>query len=201
MEIHFGCSEWNGERLFLGLVRDITERRRTEEALRESEDRFRSIVEGAPDAIFIQIDRRFAYLNPAACRLFGAASADELRGAPVLDRIHPQYHQVVEERMRRLNEERRSLRERVEFGNRIEGSELVFHVRDSGAGIPEDRIKVIFERFMQADQSIVRPYEGCGPGLAIAKADVEALGGCIQVVSEEGKGSVFSFSIPFVRVR
>ena len=389
VEIHFGCSEWNGEKLFLGLVRDITERRRTEEALRESEERFRSIVEGAPDAIFIQSDRRFAYLNPAACRLFGAASADELKGTLVLDRIHPQYHQVVEERMRHLNEERRSLRERVElrflrmdmsevwvetsgepifyqgkhgalgfarditwrkqaeealresdrlktaflqnisheirtpmngilgflrllempaledderseyvrivnqsgrrllntindiielsrieagptdvhmesvdveqvmrihygifqaraeekglaltlaehvrgekallrtdkkkldsilnsllgnaikftskggveFGNRLEGQNLIFYVKDTGIGIPEHRLGAVFERFMQADQSSTRPYEGSGLGLTIAKANVEALGGRIRVISEEGKGSVFSFSVPYL---
>ena len=88
----------------------------------------------------------------------------------------------------------------MEFGNRLEGQNLIFYVKDTGIGIPEHRLGAVFERFMQADQSSTRPYEGSGLGLTIAKANVEALGGRIRVVSEEGKGSVFSFSIPYVRV-
>lgn len=88
----------------------------------------------------------------------------------------------------------------VEFGNRLEGQNLIFYVKDTGIGIPEHRLGAVFERFMQADQSSTRPYEGSGLGLTIAKANVEALGGRIRVVSEEGKGSVFSFSIPYIRI-
>lgn len=88
----------------------------------------------------------------------------------------------------------------VEFGNRIEGANLVFYVKDTGIGIPAHLLGVVFERFMQVDQGDTRPYEGCGLGLAISKAYVEALGGTIHVVSEEGKGSVFSFSIPYAVV-
>lgn len=125
VEIHFGCSFWNGETFYLGLVRDITKRKLTEEALRESEERFRNMVEGAPDAIYIQIDRKFAYVNPAACRLFGVASAEELLGMPLLERIHPLYHDVARERMRRLSDERSPQRERIELRFlRMDGSEV-----------------------------------------------------------------------------
>ena len=79
----------------------------TREALRDTEERFRSIVEGAPDPIFIQSDGRFAYLNPAAVRLLGAPSPEALIGTPVLDRVHPDFHQAVHQRLHRLNEARR----------------------------------------------------------------------------------------------
>ena len=125
VEIHFGCSFWNGEKLYLGLVRDITKRKRTEEALRESEERFRNMVEGAPDAIYIQVDRKFAYVNAATCRLFGVSSVDELLGMPLLERIHPLYHDVVRERMRHLSDERSPQRERIELRFlRMDGSEV-----------------------------------------------------------------------------
>jgi PAS domain S-box-containing protein len=75
---------------------------RTEE-LRRSEEQFRSLVEAAPDAIFVQTDYRFAYLNHAACRLFGADSADQLLGQPVVERFPPSVRAEVREHERELN--------------------------------------------------------------------------------------------------
>ncbi|MCA8950206.1 MAG: PAS domain S-box protein [Planctomycetes bacterium] len=70
------------------------------------ETRFRAIVEGAPDPIFVQLDGRFAYLNPACCRLFGADGPETLLGRPVLERIHPDSRAMVADRIRRINEQR-----------------------------------------------------------------------------------------------
>ncbi len=80
--------------------------------------------------------------------------------------------------------------------------EIQFSVKDTGIGIPRNKQSVIFERFMQADSSSTRRYEGSGLGLSIAKAYVEMLGGRIWVESDpEGKtglkGSIFYFTIPY----
>jgi PAS domain S-box-containing protein len=85
----------------------------------------------------------------------------------------------------------------IEVGNYIKNDFMVFYVKDSGNGIPSDRLDAIFERFIQADLDLTRGYEGSGLGLSIAKYFVEALGGEIRVQSEVGKGSTFSFSIPY----
>ncbi len=63
-----------------GGFQDITEHKKTEEALRRSESQFRALVEGAPDAVYVLIGGSFAYLNPVACRLFGANSPEEILG-------------------------------------------------------------------------------------------------------------------------
>ena len=83
---------------------DITARKRLE--AQSSDARFRAMVEGAPDSIFIQVQGKFAYLNPAMCRLLGAASPDQVVGTPVVDRVHPDYRAAVAARIRRLNEDR-----------------------------------------------------------------------------------------------
>jgi PAS domain S-box-containing protein len=80
--------------------------------------------------------------------------------------------------------------------------ELEFSVKDTGIGIPKDRQEAIFERFLQADFSNTRQFEGAGLGLSIAKAYVEMLGGKIWVESNpEGKsgekGSTFYFTVPY----
>lgn len=85
------------------VVRDITERRRMERDLRESEERFRLLVESAPDAVFVQTDGNFAYANAAFLKLCGAARPEDILGRPVLERIHPEFHAVIRERMRLLN--------------------------------------------------------------------------------------------------
>jgi PAS domain S-box-containing protein len=70
--------------------------------VRESEERYRVLIEEAPDAIYLQRGNRFAYLNPAAARLFGVARAQELIGRSVLDFVHPEERGVVRNRIASL---------------------------------------------------------------------------------------------------
>jgi PAS domain S-box-containing protein len=84
----------------------------------------------------------------------------------------------------------------VEFGYELKESTITFFVRDTGIGIPIDSIDHIFERFRQADPSFSVKYGGTGLGLSISKSYATLMGGTISVVSEVGKGSTFSLTIP-----
>ncbi|WP_163407243.1 GAF domain-containing hybrid sensor histidine kinase/response regulator [Flavobacterium ajazii] len=72
---------------------------------------------------------------------------------------------------------------------------LRFSVKDTGIGIPEDKLKTIFERFTQAEESTTRKFGGTGLGLSIVKQLVELQKGEIQVKSKPGRGSEFSFTL------
>jgi PAS domain S-box-containing protein len=72
-----------------------------------------------------------------------------------------------------------------------------FTVTDTGIGIPKDKLDTIFERFRQAEAYTSRSYGGTGLGLSIARQLVELQGGEMDISSEEGKGSVFSFILKF----
>ncbi|MFW5820802.1 MAG: response regulator, partial [Bacteroidota bacterium] len=84
----------------------------------------------------------------------------------------------------------------VTFGASIRNDKVLFFVKDTGIGIPEEKKELIFNRFTQADQSSSRNYSGSGLGLAISKGFVELMDGQIWVESEKGKGSEFYFTIP-----
>lgn len=98
---------FDGKDCLVGVFRDITERKQAEEALEQSEQHFRTLVENAPDAIFVQTQGDFAYLNPAAICLFNATSAEQLLGTPVTDRFHPDCRAAAREQFRLLNEEKK----------------------------------------------------------------------------------------------
>jgi signal transduction histidine kinase/DNA-binding response OmpR family regulator len=72
---------------------------------------------------------------------------------------------------------------------------LTFHVRDTGIGIPADRVSSIFDSFTQVDTSTTRRYGGTGLGLAISRRLVEAMGGEMWVDSSPGEGSTFHFTV------
>jgi CheY-like chemotaxis protein len=74
---------------------------------------------------------------------------------------------------------------------------LRFKISDTGSGIPAQKLARIFEAFTQADTSISDRYGGTGLGLTISRSLVALMGGQLEVSSEEGKGSVFTFVIRF----
>ncbi len=76
-----------------------------------------------------------------------------------------------------------------------------FEVSDSGIGIPDDKIKSIFDSFRQADESVTRRFGGTGLGLAICKQLVELQGGQIGVKSVEREGTTFYFTIPYDKAK
>ncbi len=82
---------------------------------------------------------------------------------------------------------------------RVEAAEekhfLHFSVKDTGIGIPENRLQAVFENFAQADVSTTRKYGGTGLGISISKQLVELMNGKIWLTSVEGEGSVFHFTV------
>ena len=75
-------------------------------------------------------------------------------------------------------------------------NDVIISVKDSGVGIPKDKLELIFDRFGQVNSILSRRCEGSGIGLSIVKSIVEMHGGKIEVFSEVGKGTEFVFNIP-----
>ncbi len=86
---------------------------------------------------------------------------------------------------------------KIEIGYIVKNDFMEFYVKDDGIGIPINRHKAIFERFIQADIEDKKAQQGAGLGLSISKAYTEMLGGEIWVESEEGVGSTFYFTLPY----
>lgn len=84
----------------------------------------------------------------------------------------------------------------VEISCTVEDRLVKCSVRDTGIGIKPDQLETIFKPFSQVDTGLTRQFEGTGLGLSISKRLAEMMGGSLQVESQWGKGSTFTFSIP-----
>jgi len=78
------------------------------------------------------------------------------------------------------------------------GENILISIKDTGIGIPNDKLGIIFDRFRQVDRSLARGQEGSGIGLSIVKSLVELHGGTISVQSEYGKGTEFIITLPVI---
>ena len=110
--------------LRLAVIEDISHLKHAEEILQESEEKFRLLIENAPDGIYLHMDGRFLYLNPAALNLFGADTADPLIGSSIMDRYSPDYHGTIAERLRELYEKRNTLQIMEQVYLRLDGSSV-----------------------------------------------------------------------------
>ncbi|MCX6080194.1 MAG: PAS domain S-box protein [Chloroflexi bacterium] len=88
-----------GALTFRVVLSDAPERQRSDEALRESENRYRTLVEFSPDGIGIHCEGKLVFVNSAAVKLFQANSPEDLIGLPVIQFVHPDYHAIVMKRM------------------------------------------------------------------------------------------------------
>ena len=102
----------------------LKERQQMEGAVKESEERYRLLVELAPDGIAVHVDGKFVFLNPAGARFLAAKNADQLIGRNVLDFIHPDYHQVEQNRIRFMQQQRDSVPWMQEKFIRLDGQEI-----------------------------------------------------------------------------
>jgi PAS domain S-box-containing protein len=95
-----------GKKFYTVILRDITERKKAERLMRQSEERYRRLISVSPLAIFVTRGDRVIFLNDAGLRLFGAIKADEILGTSPYDLFHPSSRAVIRERLHRLLEGR-----------------------------------------------------------------------------------------------
>ncbi|MCS6295878.1 MAG: PAS domain S-box protein [Nitrospira sp.] len=113
----------------LGVTRDVTEWKKTEQWLRQSEERYRRLLAVLPDAILVVRENRVVFANEQGLRLFGAARGEELQGKWIYDVIPPHYHEPVAERIRHLLEGGGSVPEVEEQIIRLDGAVVDVAVR------------------------------------------------------------------------
>lgn len=114
------------------LEQEIQERKQIEESLRESKERYRGLVELSPDAIVVHQNGTMMYANPAAVQLFGAHDETDMLGVSIRTFVPPDFSAVVEERIRKMEEEREPVSLVEEKIVRVDGTKLDVEV----AGVP-----------------------------------------------------------------
>jgi len=179
----------NSQQHLLGIVNDLLNYSRMEAGgvVYERELVFaHEVVEGVLAMVTPQIERKQLRLRRGACPPDVAAIADRLK-----------VEQVV------LNLLSNAVKFTPEEGTITvlcgrEDQTVTISVRDTGPGIPEDKLEVIFDPFVQLGRTLTSKHEGAGLGLAISRDLARAMDGDVRVRSIEGEGATFTLSLPSV---
>jgi PAS domain S-box-containing protein len=91
----------DGRRGVSVIFEDITQRKKAERKIEESEERYRTLVDISPDAVIIHRDGKIFFMNPAALTLMGASNLDEMIGSDILDFIHPEFRDAIRENIQK----------------------------------------------------------------------------------------------------
>ena len=114
-----------------GAIHDITDRRVADAAMRESEDRYRTLVEWSPEVIVVHRNNIVVYANPAAVAMFGGASVSELIGQSIFEGINPAFHEIVRGRMQKLVSRRINAPVMVQKWRKMGGAEIDVEVQST----------------------------------------------------------------------
>jgi PAS domain S-box-containing protein len=106
LEVGLSFVDLDGHKAYVSFIRDIGERKRADAALAASEARFRSLIDNAPDAVFVSQGQRLHFVNPAMARMLGYERPDELTGASLVDLMHPDDVATVARRIVEIEAER-----------------------------------------------------------------------------------------------
>jgi PAS domain S-box-containing protein len=137
LEVSTGIISVGGQNIIQAFNRDITERKRAEEALRESEKRFRTLIEQAPVAIAISRDGVGLYANPKFMEIFGSQRIEEIIGRPVSELFAPQYQEESKERSRRRSLGLPVPNELESIALRSDGSQFPVHLTIATVQLPD----------------------------------------------------------------
>jgi len=179
----------NSQQHLLGIVNDLLNYSRMEAGglVYERELVFaHEVVEGVLAMVAPQIERKQLHLRRGSCTPDVVAIADRLK-----------VEQVV------LNLLSNAVKFTPEGGTITvfcgrDGEQVTLSVRDTGPGIPADKLEVIFDPFVQLGRTLTSQHEGAGLGLAISRDLARAMQGDVRVESVEGKGATFTLSLPSV---
>jgi len=145
-----------------GTVEDITERKNAEKALKESEERYRQLVEFSPETIVVHRGGKFVYVNPAGVKLVGAENPKELIGKNIMDFIHPDYKEIVQERVHEGYKGKKAPRIEEKFlrsdGQSIDVEVIAAPIAYQGESAVQVIIRNITER-KKTEQELIRAKE------------------------------------------
>ena len=125
----------------LGVTRDVTEWKKTEQLLRQSEERYRRLLAVLPDAILVNRGGRIVFINEQGLQLFGASRPEDMLGRSLYELVHADFHDLVRERIRHLLDCGSTVPEVEEKAVRLDGAIVDVAVRaarfqdESGVGI------------------------------------------------------------------